>query len=143
MAANDTKKNGNKTQWTTVDDGFGTPWKPETAGESLEGYYLGMVDVKGQDGTFTSYQIRREDDTVLGVSGASLGGRMLQIPKGTLVRITYNGRIQNKSNPSRSFKDFHIQVAAGTVLLAIDNDEFPPKALAAPGSEVDVSGARA
>lgn len=100
-----------------VNSAYGEPWKPKEAGEAIEGYYLGYTKVpsprKGQ-GPFKSYNIKTEAGDFIGVSGAMIGSKLVRVPPGSYVWITFNGMIETNNGQA---KDYSLVVEKGIKLL--------------------------
>lgn len=97
---------------------FGTPWKPEKKGDILEGKYMGFDVIpsqRGQSKSFKSFRIKPDgSNEVYGVAGATLERKLFQVPKGTFVRITYQGQITTANGQAHDFK---IECEQGVKLL--------------------------
>ena len=98
-----------------VKSNFPVPFKPEKEGEFVEGVYYGfnLVD-DGRGKEFKSHKIKPDDsDEFIGVSGAFLDQKMMRIPKGTYVWVTYKGEEKTKNGNA---KVFQVECEEGTKL---------------------------
>lgn len=126
-----------------VESKFATPWKPTEVGQVFEGVYLGSEEIDDPRGiidtktgvvrTFTSYHFQTKTG-IFAVAGATLANRMMQIPRGTEVQLTYLGKVKMKNGDAHEFK----------VLVASNADLLDPYALeeaanGAPRGEIPLS----
>ena len=110
-------KNQDNENWDDVSDDFGIPWKDYSPGDSQVGEYIGSREVTPRDGSmFLSHQLKKDDDTVVGISGATLNHRFSTIRTGSRVKVTFTGT-EKSSYGSTNMKMFEVQVKAGTTLL--------------------------
>jgi len=95
---------------------FPTPWKPEEAGDTIEGFYHGFNVVPDSRGkTFKSHKLLPEGkDEFIGISGALLDQKMVRIPRKTYVWVTYIGDLKTNNGLA---KDFKVECEHGTKLL--------------------------
>jgi len=101
-----------------VTSNFGTPWKPEKEGDTLEGEYIGYDEVptaRNGKKTFRSYRLKHDSGEIFGVAGAVLDRKFKQIPKGTYCWITYVGEMETSNGEA---KDFRVECEQGTKLLS-------------------------
>lgn len=106
---------------------FAKPWKPEAAGDILEGTYVGSKEVESDrfnGKPFTVYQIQVGKE-LRSASGGMLASYFEQIPRNTKVKITFTGMIAVKNGNA---KNFDVEVPDGTTLLDLgsrDEDALP------------------
>jgi hypothetical protein len=107
-----------------VKSNFPTPWQPENKGDTLEGVYHGYNEVDdNRGGKFKSHKIKPEgSDVFMGVSGSFLDQKMIKIPKGTYVWITFMGEVKVKNGMA---KDFTVECEEGTKLLDDNDNDIP------------------
>lgn len=113
-----TQTPGNDDDFEDVPDSYAEAWKEPKVGDSVIGEYCGARMVKGDRGDmFPAYVVKREDDTLVSVAGASMQGRMSRIPQGTRIKITFTGT--EKSGKGSQMKLFEIKMAKGVKLLPL------------------------
>ena len=90
-------------------------WKPENEGDNIIGQY---IDLKEQVGQYNSniYILRDTEDERRSIFGGGnargvLDDKMKNIPQGTYIKITYNGK--KKAKTGNYYKDFSVQKAKG------------------------------
>lgn len=109
-----TAEPGKSPQGVKVEGTFADPWKPETAGETFVGVYLGSQEAQGDRGPFTAFHFRGHDGKRVSISGAGINTIMPQIPKRTEVTITYEGMVRQGKGDMRKFD---VRVPPGTQLI--------------------------
>jgi len=126
------QNNASDDEYEDVPDSYAEAWKEPKVGESISGEYCGARMVRGDRGEkFPTYVIKRDDDTLVSVAGASMAGRMARIPEGTRIKITFTGK--EKSGKGSEMKLFDIKMAKNTKLLPLrmgaaqGDDSFPPE----------------
>lgn len=101
-----------------VKGGFPEPWKPESEGEEIEGFYKGYDEVpsgRNDNKYFRSYRILPEgSEEMRSVSGAMLKNAIERIPTGTYIWITYLGETETKNGTAKNYK---VEAEEGTKLL--------------------------
>jgi hypothetical protein len=124
MVKNETqnKKNNNDEftdeEFDTVEDSFPEPWKDMDKGDFIIGRYLGSAEINGSnDNPFTIYKLKNDADELISVSGASLEARMVTIPIGARLKVTFTGT--EKTKKGSNMKLFTVQVAKNTKLLEV------------------------
>lgn len=111
-----------------VDPKFATPWKPENAGDTLEGIYIGQKEVstdRFQGKPFIAYLIRSGKE-LRSATGGMLASYFEQIPINTKVKITFTGMVAVKNGNA---KNFDVEVPDGTQLLdfgSADSEDHLP-----------------
>lgn len=105
----------------TVGSNYAKPWKPEGAGETIEGVYSGYNTVKGDRGeSFKSHKVKPEgSEEYIGVSGAMVDGMLLRVPVGAYVWITFKGMLKTKNGQA---KDYEVQTEKGVKLIDVGID---------------------
>ena len=114
-----------------IDTSFPKPWKPEAAGESKSGIYIGSDTVPAGpkvEKAFTAYQFKTPTGEKWSVSGDALRRAMEQIPRGTDVEIVYKGTQPSTKKGRNPFKVFEVLVDDSVALsdgpLPADADDF-------------------
>jgi hypothetical protein len=111
-----------------VDSNYATPWEPKAVGDVLEGKYLGFDVIPGsrKGETFRSYRILKDgDEKPHGVAGAMLASKLIRVPKGTYVQVTYIG---TKKTGNGEAKDFKVLVEEGVNLIDsnfVEDNDIP------------------
>jgi hypothetical protein len=89
-------------------------WEPKD-GDTLEGVYVGFKDIKFRQKPFRTYQVQDEENgTVLSFSGAIADTKMMRIPRGAYIRVTYLGMTDTSNGEA---KDFKVECDSKTKLL--------------------------
>lgn len=125
-----------KKQRKLVEAGKAEIWKPTTAGQVLEGIYLGakhMNSNKYQGGGFLGHAIQDEETgSVTYLTGAIADGFMTRLPVSNFVQVTFMGSLAGKNGVAKNYK---FMIEEGTELLpekfgaddsAADFDEDAP-----------------
>ena len=96
------------------------------AGDSVIGVYKERVERKNPDGTDAVLYLIETSDGMVGVNSSALIARaMSQVPYGSTVKITYNGKNRSQKT-GREYNDFSV---------FIDTDDSEDKS-----SNLDLSG---
>lgn len=103
-----------------VEGTFAEAWAPEGEGEVLIGKYVGSQNAVGKRGPFKAYHIVDEDNKRWSISGASLNTVMPQIPKGTVVTVTYTGTVEM---PKGDMRTYDVEIDDDVQLLDAMDDE--------------------
>jgi hypothetical protein len=115
MAKNNIENNND---FEIVEDIFPEPWKDMDEGDFIIGKYLGTSLINGaNEKPFTIYKLRNDDGELISVSGASLEARMVTIPVGTRLKITFKGT--EKSKHGSGMKMFEVQAPKGTKYIEV------------------------
>jgi len=78
-------------------------------GDVLKGIYIGAMQIKYRNKPFLTHQVQNESTgEVLSFSGAIADRKMLRVPQGAYVEVTYLGTI--KTSNSDKTKDFKVAV---------------------------------
>lgn len=91
----------------------------ETAGQQIEGYYLGTVTFTSPKTgeTYTKHRFRSDTGELIScLTTAVLSEDLARVPTNTMTRLTYNGMVKTKKG--RSAKSFTIEVDSDNVLQA-------------------------
>jgi hypothetical protein len=100
-----------------VESTFAEKWTPERIGDCLEGVYLGFEDAPGRKGeAFSAYQIQTASGERKSLAGAHLDSFMPQVPRGSYVWITYEGKRDLKNGQMMLF---NVEVEEGVKLLDV------------------------
>lgn len=117
-------------KYKEVESSLPDPWQPKNPGDTIEGHYLGSVQVKSQprggqapaNAFFASYRLRLSEEVtavfgkedakpskkkageVVGFSGAMLSSKFDQIPVGAQVRVTFNGKTKTANGAAKDYK---------------------------------------
>jgi hypothetical protein len=112
-----TAKTTDNEEWENVDDDWATPWEDFKKGDSVIGLFAGSKEVVPRAGgnAFLSHRIKRDDGTLIGVSGATLDARMAKLPVGARVKVTFTGT--EKSARGTDMRLYDVQSAPGTKLI--------------------------
>lgn len=98
---------------------YATPWKPQAAGESMTGLYLGTTVIPAGpkvEKAFTAYIFKGSDDKTWSVSGDALKYAMERIPKGVEVEIVFEGK-KHSEKRNRQYNSYDVRVDDSVALL--------------------------
>lgn len=97
-------------RWTTLAKAL--VWRPKP-GDSIAGYFKGIVERTGRYGPYEAVVVDTPDHGLLVASGSVLIATVAtnNVPRDQPIRITFVGKVQVISDPSKWWKKFEVQAA--------------------------------
>ena len=96
-----------KITWKKIEGAY---WKPDKEGDSIEGILLDKQEVTEDVGLMYTIENNLQPTTFYG--SVQLDEKLRQVKVGTLIRITFNGKIKHPKDVKKTIKQFSVEVAS-------------------------------